>query len=488
MKPMYINGRWVEASDGQTIEVFNPATEETLDIVPNGSAEDALKAIEAAKYAFKAWRWTSALERCEMLHEAARKLREHFDEVVELLTLEEGKAISENEEEVEWTIGTLDYYAEMIRNTRGRVLPPSERSQFNFVIKEPYGVTACIVPFNFPLLLMIWKVAPAVAAGNTVIIKPSDHTPLATLRLAKIVFDHFPPGVINVLTGRGDRVGDVLVEHPDVPVIAFTGSTAIGQRIASLAAKCIKRLHLELGGKDPFVIAPDADIETAVEAVAYAALINAGQVCTSTERVYVPQEMGETFAGAMTDFVAGLRLGPGIERSTDMGPLAAPAYREKVAGHVADAVAKGARVLTGGKAPEKLERGWFYEPTVLVNVNHSMKIMREETFGPTIPIMTYRTFDEAIELANDSDYGLGAVIRTNDARLAKRFFEEVRAGTVWINDPLTDNYAGPFGGMKMSGNARELGEEGLESFLETKHVHWDFSDEPKPFWYPYRRE
>ncbi|HXW00718.1 MAG TPA: aldehyde dehydrogenase family protein, partial [Anaerolineae bacterium] len=235
----------------------------------------------------------------------------------------------------------------------------------------------------------------------------------------------------------------------------------------------------------PFVIAPDADIETAVEAVAYAALINAGQVCTSTERVYVPQEMGETFAGAMTDFVAGLRLGPGIERNTDMGPLAAPAYRAKVAAHVADAIAKGAKVLTGGKAPEKLEWGWFYEPTVLVNVNHSMKIMREETFGPTIPIMTYRTFDEAIELANDSDYGLGAVIRTNDARLAKRFFEEVRAGTIWINDPLTDNYAGPFGGMKMSGNARELGEEGLESFLETKHVHWDFSDEPKSFWYPY---
>jgi len=488
MQPMYINGEWVEASDGETIEIFNPATEEIIDHVPNGSAADALKAIAAAKHAFNEWRWTAALERSEMLQEAARKLRERFDEVVELLTLEEGKAICENEEEVEWTIGTLEYYAGMIRNQRGRVLPPAERSQFNFIIKEPYGVVACIVPFNFPLLLMIWKVAPAVAAGNTVIIKPSDHTPLSTLRLAEIVFDHFPPGVINVLTGRGERVGDVLVEHPDVPVIAFTGSTAIGQRIATLAAKRVKRLHLELGGKDPFVIAPDADIETAVEAVAYAALINAGQVCTSTERVYVPQEMGETFAGAISDFVRGLRLGPGLDRQTDMGPLAAPAYREKVAGHVADAVAKGAKVLTGGQAPEKLGRGWFYEPTVLVNVNHSMKIMREETFGPTIPIMTYRTFDEAIALANDSDYGLGAVIRTNDPRLAKRFFEEVRAGTVWINDPLTDNYAGPFGGMKMSGNARELGEEGLESFLETKHVHWDFSDEPKPFWFPYGRE
>jgi betaine-aldehyde dehydrogenase len=484
---MYLNGQWVTASDGATIEVYNPATEEIIDSVPNGSAEDALKAIAAAKNAFKEWRWVTALERCAMLHEAARKLHHHFDEIVDLLTLEEGKARPENVEEVEWVSGTLDYYAEMARNYNGRVIPPSDRSQFNFILKEPYGVVACIVPFNFPLLLLIWKVAPALAAGNTVIIKPSDHTPLATLRLAEIVFDHFPPGVVNVLTGQGERVGDVLVEHPDVPVIAFTGSTAIGQRIMSLASKRIKRLHLELGGKDPFVIAPDADIETAVEAVAYAALINAGQVCTSTERVYVPRDMGDTFAAAMADYVRSLRLGPGLEPTTDMGPMAAPAYRQKVAAHVADAVAKGAKVLAGGKAPPKFGRGWYYEPTVLVNVNHSMQIMREETFGPAIPIMTYRTFDEAIELANDSDYGLGAVLRTNDARLAKRFFEEVRGGTIWINDPLTDNYAGPFGGMKLSGNARELGQEGLESFLETKHVHWDFSDKPKSFWYPYGR-
>ncbi|MEW5958235.1 MAG: aldehyde dehydrogenase family protein [Chloroflexota bacterium] len=483
MKPMYINGEWVASSNGETLAVFNPATEEVIETVPNGAPEDALKAIAAARAAFEEWRWVTALERGEMMHEAARKLRAHFDEVVDLLTLEEGKARPENAEETEWTIGTLDYYAGLVRHSRGRVIPPAARSQFNFVLKEPYGVVACIVPFNYPLLLMIWKVAPALAAGNTVIIKPSSHTPLSTLYLAEVVFDHLPPGVVNVLTGRGGQVGDVLVEHPDVPVIAFTGSTAVGQHIAGLAARRIKRLHLELGGKDPFVIAPDADLETAVEAVAYAALINAGQVCTSTERVYVPEPMGQTFAGAMADFVRGLRLGAGLEPSTDMGPLAAAGYRDKVAEHVAEAVSKGAKVLAGGRAPEK--RGWFYEPTVLVNVNHSMKCMREETFGPTIPIMTYRTFDEAIALANDSDYGLGAVLRTNDARLAKRFFEEVRAGTVWINDPLTDNYAGPFGGMKLSGNARELGEEGLESFLETKHVHWDFDDKPKDFWYPY---
>jgi betaine-aldehyde dehydrogenase len=421
-----------------------------------------------------------------MLHEAAGKIREHFDDVCRLLTLEEGKPLSENEEEVEWVIGTLDHYAEYARTYRGRLLAPADRDQFNFVLKEPYGPVACIVPFNYPLLLLFWKVAPALAAGNTVLIKPSSHTPLSALFLAEVAFDHFPPGILNVITS-GPGVGDALVGHPDVPLIAFTGSLAVGQHIARLAADRVKRTHLELGGKDAFVIAPDADLETAVEAVAYAALINAGQVCTSTERVYVPAAKLQTFANALAEYVGQLRLGPGIEPTTDIGPMADARYLETVEVHVADAVSRGAKVLTGGKRPPSMGRGFYYEPTVLINVDHRMKCLREETFGPTIPVMGYRDFDEAIDLVNDSDYGLGACLRTNDARLAKRFFEDVCAGTIWINDPLTDHYGGPFGGMRMSGNARELGREGLESFLETKHVHWDFSDRPKPYWYPYSR-
>ncbi|MCI0396493.1 MAG: aldehyde dehydrogenase family protein [Chloroflexi bacterium] len=487
MKPMYINGRWLESDSGVTLSVLDPAREEVLENVPAGDAADAAKAVAAASAAFDQWRWTPGLERAEMLHEAARKIRDHFDDVARLLTLEEGKAISENEEEVEWVIGTLDYYAEMARTYRGRLLAPADRSQFNFVLKEPYGVVGCIVPFNYPLLLMIWKVAPALAAGNTVVVKPAVQTPLSTLLLAEIAFDHLPAGVFNVVTG-GATAGEALVIHPDVPVIAFTGSVAVGQRIARLAADRIKRTHLELGGKDAFVVAPDADIETAVEAVAYAALINTGQVCTSTERVYVPDHHLPAFAGAMADYVRGLRLGPGLERTTDIGPMADPKYRARVEEHVADAIHNGAKVLAGGHRPAQFERGFYYEPTVLVNVNHTMRCMREETFGPTIPLMGYHDFDEAIRLVNDSDYGLGACLRTDDAHLAKRFFEEVRAGTIWINDPLTDNYGGPFGGMKLSGNARELGQEGLESFLETKHVHWDFSDQPKEWWYPYGRE
>lgn len=482
---MYVNGRFTPSHSGQTMDVIDPATEELIDTVPAGNEADAHQAIAAAKAAFQSWRWVGGVERAEMLHEAAHKMKTHAHELAQLLTREQGKPMPENEEELEWTIGTFNYYAEMARTYRGRVLAPATRSQFNFVLKEPYGVAACIIPFNFPLLLMAWKVAPALAAGNTVIIKPSETTPLTTLRLAEMAFDHFPPGVVNILTGEGKSVAEPLVRHRDVPVIAFTGSTAVGQHIARLAVDHVKHTHLELGGKDAFVVAPDADIETAVEAVAYAALLNTGQVCTSTERVYVPNQMLNAFAEAITEYAKGLRIGPGLAETTDLGPMAAAKYRAKVEEHVADAVAHGAKVLTGGKRPFSQPRGYFYEPTVLVNVNHSMTCMRQETFGPTIPIMGYSSFDEAIALVNDSDYGLGACIRTNDPHYAKRFFEEVQAGTIWINDPLTDNYGGPFGGFKMSGTARELGEEGLESFMETKHVHWDFDDKPKAWWYPY---
>jgi betaine-aldehyde dehydrogenase len=484
MQKLYYDGNWKSSTDNESIEIINPATEEVFDRASRASKQDVDLCVESATEAFNIWRWVPGVERAEFFHEAARKIGENFPDIAKLLTLEEGKAISENEEELEWVIGTIKYYAEMARTYRGRLLAPAERSQFNFVMKEPFGPVACIVPFNYPLLLMIWKVAPALAAGNTVIVKPSEQTPLATLKLAEIAFDHLPAGVFNVLTG-GPETGEALVRHPNVRVVAFTGSTEVGKKIARLAVDTMKHTHLELGGKDAFVVGPDAEIESAVEAVAYSSLINAGQVCTSTERVYVPQHKLSNFAEMLADFAADLTLGPGLERSTDIGPMADSKYRDKVERHVSEALASGATALIGGKRPQDFGVGYYYEPTVMIDVNHDMVCMREETFGPVIPIMGYDNFDEAIGLVNDSDYGLGACLRTNDARLAKRFFEEVKAGTIWINDPLTDHYGGPFGGMKMSGNARELGEEGFESFLETKHVHWDFDDGIKDFWYPY---
>jgi len=485
MGKMWIGGTRVDSVSGEVIEVTDPATEEVLDAVPAGAPADVERAVAAARSALPEWRRTTAVERAHLLHEAAAKMRQHFDELARLLTLEEGKPLPENEEEIDWSLNTLDYYAELARHTRGRVIPSPDVGQLSLVLKEPYGVVGCIVPWNYPILLLIWKLAPALAAGNTVVAKPPSLAPLTILRMVETAFDHFPPGVVNVVTGRGGEVGDALVTHPDVPVIAFTGSTAVGQHIARLTAGRMKKLHLELGGKDPFVIADDAPLEIAVEALAYAALINTGQVCTSTERVYVPRSMLPRFAEALAERVGRLRLGPGIEPTTDVGPMIGDAYRSKVEEHVADAVAKGARILVGGRRPSHLERGFFYEPAVLVDVDHSMRIMREETFGPTIPIMAYDTFDEAIRLANDTEYGLGACLYTHDARKVRRFYEEVQAGTIWINDPLTDNYAGPFGGMKMSGLGRELGEEGLEEFCQTKHVHWDIEGGAKEWWYPY---
>lgn len=480
---MWINNEHVASGSGATFDVTDPATEELIEQVPRGDAEDARRAIAAANAAFREWRRVPAGERAELLHEVARKLRAKTDELATLLTREGGKPLVENRDEMSWSAACFDYYAEIGRNSRGRVIPSVEPSQLAMVLKEPYGTVACIVPWNYPILLMSWKVAPALAAGNSVIIKPSEMTPLSTLACAEI-FDHLPPGVVNIVTGYGD-VGRELVVNRGTQMIAFTGSVATGREIARLAAEQIKKVHLELGGKDAFIVAEDADLDVAVPGVAWAALLNSGQVCTSTERVYVQQRIAKPFTDRLVDYVRSLRLGHGLDPATDLGPVIGDTYRAKVEEHVAEARSRGARVLTGGQRPAQLERGYFYEPTVLTNVDHSYRIMREETFGPTIPIMTFNSFDEAIALANDSDYGLGANLYTNDPKKVKQYYEEVKAGTLWINDPLTDNDAGPFGGMKLSGGARELGEEGLEEFMETKHVHWDFEMQAKPWWYPY---
>jgi acyl-CoA reductase-like NAD-dependent aldehyde dehydrogenase len=482
---MYINNQFTTGHATESIPVINPATEEILDEVPRHTPEDTRTAVEAARAAFRDWKRIPANERAAALHQVAAKIRDHHDEIVRLLTQEEGKPIPENDEELWWCEETFDYYAELARHERGRVIPPGATGQFNFVLKEPRGVIGCITPWNYPLLLLIWKVAPALAAGNTVVIKPSQLTPLSTLRLVEVACDHLPPSVINVVTGFGSEVGETLVTHPDVPMIAITGSLAVGQQVARQAAPMMKKLHLELGGKDPMVIAPDIDLEMAVSGLAYAALINAGQVCTSTERVYVHESIFPQFSEELADFVAKLRLGNGLDEGTDIGPMIRDKFRVVVEGQLSEAVSKGAKILIGGKRPAQFEKGFFLEPAVVTNVDHSMVLMREETFGPVIPLMPYRDFDEAIALANDCKYGLGASLMTHDAKLVKRFFEEVSAGTIWINDPLTDNFAGPFGGMKMSGLGRELGQEGLDEYYEVKHVHWDIEGGVKDYWYPY---
>ena len=305
------------------------------------------------------------------------------------MTLEGGKPLVENLDEVSWTAACFDYYAEIGRHSRGRVIPSIESSQLSLVLKEPYGVVGCIVPWNYPLLLMAWKVAPALAAGNTVVLKPSSVTPLSALLLAEC-FDHLPPGAVNIVTGAGESVGDSLVAaSPDVPVIAFTGSTAVGQHIARLAAPMMKKLHLELGGKDAFIVAEDADLDVAVPGVAWAALLNNGQVCTSTERIYVHDSLYNEFTSLIAEYVEGLVLGdPLLTRRPTWGRWPATATGPRSSARWPTPWQRGARVLTGGRRPPDQPRGYFYEPTVLVEVDREMQVMCEETFGPVLPIAT----------------------------------------------------------------------------------------------------
>lgn len=481
---LYINGKSVKAKSSKLVEIRNPATLGLIEQVPECGPEDVNDAVAAAKAAQREWDKTPGLEKATMLHEVARRIRADEQGLSETMCAESGKPIWEARDCIEWVAACFDYYAEVGRASRGQSLPPVARHQVNFTVKEPYGVVAAIAPFNFPLLLMSWKVAPAIMAGNTVVCKPPHQNPLSNLRLAH-AYSALPPGVVNIITG-GAPTGSALVEHPDVDLIAFTGSTAVGRQIASRAGALLKKVNLELGGIDPFIVFEDADLEVAVPGVAWARLLNAGQVCTSSKRIYLVKPIAKDFINRLLQYVDKLKIGDPQKPDVDVGPLISKEALEKVEQQVQVAINEGAKVLRGGKRiqPEGLQ-GYFYEPTVLTNVRHGGICTSEEVFGPVISLMEVKDADEAIERANDSAYGLGANIYTRNLEYAMKAMENIKAGTFWVNDPLTDNDAGPFGGMRASGMGRELGEEGLDAFREPKHVHIDYKMERKPYWYPY---
>ena len=470
--------------DGEPLAVENPATEETLVELAQPSEEQVDAAIAAAFEAAPGWAATPAGERGEMLREVAVRLRDRTDELARVLTLEGGKPLIENTDEIGWVAACFDYYAEMGRNFAGRVIPPIESSQLALVIKEPVGVWGCIVPWNYPLLLLAWKLAPALAAGNTVVAKPSEVTPLSTLMLAPCL-EHLPPGVVNIVAGAG-AVGQAITGDERVGGVAFTGSVETGKRVAAACAERVARVNLEMGGKDPFIVCADVagDVEVAARGGAWAAYLNAGQVCTSAERFYVAREVYDDFVSAFVDHTRTLRLGDPLDPSTDLGPMVSAPQRAKVEAQVEQAVAAGASLVVGGDRGGT-ERGHYFSPAVVTGAPAETDLLREETFGPVAPIVPVGSLDEAIALANSTRFGLGANVYTRDLETAVRCLREIRAGTVWINDPLTDNDAGPFGGMKQSGFGRELGQEGLEAFQETKHVHIETRIGPKEWWYPY---
>ena len=401
------------------------------------------------------------------------------------MTQESGKPLCESIDCIDWVAACFEYYGEVARSSYGNSIPPVAPHQINFTIKEPFGVVAAIVPFNFPLLLMAWKVAPAIAAGNTVVCKPPHQNPLANLMLAE-VYELLPAGVVNVVTGGADT-GSALVEHPGVDLIAFTGSNAVGRRIAASAGAQLKKVNLELGSVDPFIVCRDADLDVAVPGVAWARLLNAGQVCTSPKRIYVERPIAAEFVERLHLCLGELSVGDPSNRDNDLGPLISREAARHVEDQVARSIREGARLVLGGFRfrPEGLP-GHFFQPTILADVRHGSLPTREEIFGPVLAVTPVADADEAIRCANDSEFGLGASIYTNDLQVAMRAMESIKAGTFWINDPLTDNDAGPFGGMRHSGIGRELGAEGLDAFRETKHVHLDYVMERKHWWYPYR--
>ncbi len=481
---LWIDHESIPAKSGETLTIENPATEEPIATVPRARKEDVDVAVAAARRAQPGWRRLPGLEKAKLLHEVASRIRADGHEIAKLMTLEGGKPMIENLDEIEWVTACFDYYAEIGRNSRGNAIPPSFEHQVNFTVKEPYGVVAVIVPFNYPLLLMSWKVAPALAAGNTVIIKPADQTPLSMLALRK-AFEHLPRGVVNIITGTGAEAGEPLVTDRRVDMIAFTGSTETGKKIMRLAADTLKKLNLETSGIDPFIICEDADIDIAARAAVWARFLNCGQVCTSAKRFYVVEKIADSFTERFVKLAQEIRVGDPTRPDTDMGPVISRAALTKVQRAIEKANAEGAKVVSGGKRPSGLSKGHFLEPTVLTGVKHGSSPTREEIFGPVAPIVRVKDVDDAIEKANDSDYGLGANIYTNNLRHVMRAMEEVKAGTFWVNDPLTDNEAGPFGGMRQSGIGRELGEEGLDAFREPKHVHIDYVMERKGYWFPY---
>ena len=484
MAQMWIDGRRTDAADGRVFEVVNPATEEVVDTAPRAGAADVERAVAAAARAFPEWRRTPGVERAEGLHRAASRIRDDKEGLAILLTREGGKPLPENRDEVDWIAACLDYYAEIGRDVVGRVISPVARNQFNFVLKEPYGVAGLIVPWNYPLLLLVWKLAPALAAGNTVVAKPSEHTPLSTLRLMDAL-THLPEGVVNAVSGYGPETGDALVRHRAVEVVAFTGSQATGRKVAVACAEQLKKCHLELGGNDPFIVDAGVDVDVAARAAAWACFLNMGQVCTSAERFYIVGSVFDEFVDRFVAFTKTLRIGDPLGPDVDLGPMISAPQRDKVEAKIAQSVAAGARVVVGGRRPP-LAKGFFYEPTALVDVAGDSPLLGEETFGPVAPLVRCRDIDDAIARADRSEFGLGASIYTNNLEHAMKAMEQVHAGTFWINDPLTDNDAGPFGGMRRSGLGRELGSEGLEDFRDSKHVHLDYVIGAKPYWYPYR--
>lgn len=482
MKKMLIGGEWVDSSDRQVMPVENPATAQVIEQVPKANVEDARKAIDAANSAKEKIAGMSAWDRYKMLLKTANLLEAHSEEVAKIITHEAGKPIKDSRVEARRAVVTFTYAAEEAKRIYGEVyqpdafpLPAGNENRLAFSIREPLGVVVAISPFNFPLNLLCHKVAPALAAGNSVIVKPTSETPLVALKLGEFLMEAgCPAGAINVVTGPGSTVGKELTEHPGTDLITFTGSTEVGLGISQSAAKRNKRIILEMGGMDPLIIFDDADLERAADAAARAVFGLAGQVCIATKRIFAQETITQRFSRLLAEKVQRMKVGDPMDETTDIGPVISEGSLNRIHTFVVEAIEKGARIVTGGKrmSDGNLSKGYFYAPTVLEGVTSEMKVMQDEPFGPIGPVQAISSEEEAINFANKSIYGLQASIFTRDLRKALRVARRIRSGGVMINDPTTVRFDNmPFGGVKLSGYGREGVRFALQEMTEMKLIN-----------------
>ena len=465
----YLGGEWTDADDASTITVTNPATGETLGTVPHMGASETRRAIEAAEKAWPAWRRKTAKERAAILRRWYELMMQHADDLALLMTLEQGKPLAESKGEIGYAASFFEWFAEQAKRIEGDVLEPPSPNLRILVTKEPIGVCAAITPWNFPAAMITRKVAPALAAGCPIVLKPAELTPFSALALAELgERAGLPKGVFSVVTGDSKAIGGEMCANPTVRKLSFTGSTPVGRLLMEQCAPTLKKLSLELGGNAPFIVFDDADIDAAVEGAIASKYRNMGQTCVCANRIYVQDGVYDAFAEKLAAAVGKLRVGNGVEPGVNQGPLIEEKAVKKVEQHIEDAVSKGARVLLGGKRHALGHT--FFEPTVLLDVTPAMRLSNEETFGPVAPLFRFRTEDEVIALANASDYGLASYFYARDIGRVWRVAERIESGMVGVNTGLISNEIAPFGGVKQSGMGREGSKYGMDDYLVIKYL------------------
>jgi len=467
-------------------EVFDPATGEVVGVVAASSPEDVSAAVAKARSAYSEWSRTTPAERAAVLNALAALMESKADEIARLETRQTGKPIKLTTEfDVPGTIDNVSFFAGAARHLEGKAAGEYMPTHTSYLRREPIGVIGSIAPWNYPLQMAGWKILPAIAAGNTIVIKPSELTPLTTLLFADLAREAgLPDGVINVVLGEGSIVGEALVGHPDVQMVSFTGSTAVGRRVMQTASNTAKRVHLELGGKAPFVVFDDADIEAAVHGAVAGALINTGQDCTAATRAYVQRSHYDAFVEGVCEVMAGVRLGAPMDPSTDQGPLISRTQQSRVAAMVDQARSDGAKVLQGGQIPSgPLAAGSYYEPTVIVDALQTSDIVQNEVFGPVLVVLPFDSDDDGIRMANDSPFGLAASAWTRDVLRSHRASREIQAGCVWINDHIPIVSDMPHGGFKQSGFGKDMSQYALDEYTQIKHVAVDITGHARKDWH-----